>query len=523
MWSAAVAATYCRNQHPSASSLHSRGKSVPELDIGYGLRSTGACRIIIKHQPKTAKRGKQKSGFIIFLQHDGITVAAPVIGTQLNKSVRAWPISGRTTSFVSKMTTAGHNNLPLHAHIDCTNGASCLTMLEATLDACSALRHGSKKESIDSLNSMMKKVFSNVGEFPMFTFSSGTDSNLKIKWITVQESSGQNHTIETLLKKCNLPAKPKHQVESMEWNNLIDEDETTMEAFGTTVGILLLLDEIAIESLSFDPFPIRALPTKKLQLLTDMPTNPSMRGPVTSASILLLKMLTMGSSSESPPLKLKVIGTARLVENDDDASHVREFRLLLGNAIHQDQQYVFPQNGTVTDKKDLWNVDHLVHMEANLDDITGESLAFAVEVLLKKGAIDAWMTPIVMKKGRPAHTLHCLCHNEEKTWKSLLHFIFQHTTTLGIRIQKNLERIALQRTSITVQTPYRDTTRRGCVDVKVGYLKDEIVSAKAEFDHCREISLELGIPIQQISSTAVQEAFAMLADTETHGIEEDAL
>ena len=60
----------------------------------------------------------------------------------------------------------------------------------------------------------------------------------------------------------------------------------------------------------------------------------------------------------------------------------------------------------------LWLMDQVTHMEANLDDTTGEILAHAIELLLKHGAVDAWASPIVMKKGRPAHTLHCLCKSD---------------------------------------------------------------------------------------------------------------
>src|SRR6185437_15213826 len=51
----------------------------------------------------------------------------------------------------------------------------------------------------------------------------------------------------------------------------------------------------------------------------------------------------------------------------------------------------------------------VVQLEANLDDVTGEQLAYAVASLMDAGAHDAWVTPAVMKKGRPAHVLHALC------------------------------------------------------------------------------------------------------------------
>jgi uncharacterized protein (DUF111 family) len=159
----------------------------------------------------------------------------------------------------------------------------------------------------------------------------------------------------------------------------------------------------------------------------------------------------------------------------------------------------------------LWISDSITHLETNLDDITGENLAFVVELLLQNGAIDAWVTAIVMKKGRPAHTLHTLCRSgsvqHEETVKSLLELIFRHTTTLGVRIYRDLPRAKLSRSMVTVQTPYRDTNRNGLVDVKVSKFKNgEIVSMKAEFDHCKQISHETGVPLKYVSESAISSA-----------------
>jgi uncharacterized protein (DUF111 family) len=156
---------------------------------------------------------------------------------------------------------------------------------------------------------------------------------------------------------------------------------------------------------------------------------------------------------------------------------------------------------------DLWESDSLTHMETNLDDTTGENLAHTIELLLRNGAVDAWVIPIVMKKGRPAHTLHCLCpcgsRQDEQKAKRLLELIFRHTTTLGVRIYSDLSRCKLCRSFVTVQTPYSDTTRKGLVDVKVGRFKNnDLVSVKAEFDHCKEISNETGVPLKVIAGYA---------------------
>jgi hypothetical protein len=65
-----------------------------------------------------------------------------------------------------------------------------------------------------------------------------------------------------------------------------------------------------------------------------------------------------------------------------------------------------------------WNTIVLTHVEANIDDATPELLAHAIDLLLQNGAIDAWINPIVMKKGQPVHTLNCLCHSQSCTTSS---------------------------------------------------------------------------------------------------------
>mmetsp|Transcript_18512 Transcript_18512/g.39768 ORF Transcript_18512/g.39768 Transcript_18512/m.39768 type:complete len:176 (+) Transcript_18512:133-660(+) len=169
----------------------------------------------------------------------------------------------------------------------------------------------------------------------------------------------------------------------------------------------------------------------------------------------------------------------------------------------------------------------LTHMQANIDDATPELLAHAVDLLLKNGAIDAWVHPIVMKKGRPAHCLHCICRCEVGNTDTeyvdgnqnshadvasaeycLLNIMFRHTTTLGIRIQRNILRAALKRRFIEVQLPYKDNIRGGKVDVKISSLNSgEVVSVKAEFDQCKAVSLESSIPLKIVSSVAERMAW----------------
>lgn len=98
-------------------------------------------------------------------------------------------------------------------------------------------------------------------------------------------------------------------------------------------------------------------------------------------------------------------------------------------------------------------------IETNIDDQSPESLAFACEQLLQAGALDVWITPIVMKKGRAAHTLSVLVSQGDE--QPFLTLIFQHTSSIGVRIQ-TLHREIMTRTEHRVTTPYGDIRLKDC-------------------------------------------------------------
>ena len=90
-------------------------------------------------------------------------------------------------------------------------------------------------------------------------------------------------------------------------------------------------------------------------------------------------------------------------------------------------------------------------LETNVDDATGEQLAFTAELLLEHGARDAHFTPVFMKKGRPGWLLTVLA--DEAQVAELEGIIFANTTTIGIR-RHRCERTCLEREEVTVNTPY---------------------------------------------------------------------
>ena len=93
------------------------------------------------------------------------------------------------------------------------------------------------------------------------------------------------------------------------------------------------------------------------------------------------------------------------------------------------------------------STEELVELATNLDDVSGELLGHAIEELLAAGALDAWAVPIVMKHGRPAHTLMALCNASDVT--ALGDLMAGLTGTLGLRA-RTVVRTALERHTSTV-------------------------------------------------------------------------
>ena len=103
-------------------------------------------------------------------------------------------------------------------------------------------------------------------------------------------------------------------------------------------------------------------------------------------------------------------------------------------------------------------------LETNVDDCTGEALAYTVERLMEAGARDAHYSPVFMKKNRPGWVLNVIC--DEENIEKMEKIIFKETTTIGIR-RYELERTTLPREIIEVETEYGKTR------VKVCELEDE--------------------------------------------------
>jgi len=181
-----------------------------------------------------------------------------------------------------------------------------------------------------------------------------------------------------------------------------------------------------------------------------------------------------------PAMILDSIGLGAGARNLDEQPNI--LRLLVG------------QTRTGTSRDTVWL------LQTNLDDAIGEWIGYCCEQLLQAGALDAYVTPIQMKKNRPAVILGVLCSMGDV--EKMEQIIFRETGALGIR-RWPVERTTLHRRSCNVETQW------GRVEGKLAILPDGTESFSPEFEACRRLAQESGQPLRVIYHAA-RRAFDLL-------------
>lgn len=186
----------------------------------------------------------------------------------------------------------------------------------------------------------------------------------------------------------------------------------------------------------------------------------------TGAAVAVTLAKTFGTL---PPMKIASVGYG--AGDHDFPEQANVLRILVGEA-----------SGAV-------EATEVVVIEANIDDSSPQVLGYAVERLLEAGALDATLQPIEMKKGRPGSLLRVIAKPEDR--ERFAQLIFAETSTIGLRMYP-AERRVLARNWVEVETPH------GKVRVKVA----EGGSYAPEYEDCRRIARETGIPVKTIIAAA---------------------
>jgi pyridinium-3,5-bisthiocarboxylic acid mononucleotide nickel chelatase len=229
-----------------------------------------------------------------------------------------------------------------------------------------------------------------------------------------------------------------------------------------------------------------------LELLKDAPiySGPIQKELVTPTGAAMVRALATKFGS-MPKMKISGAGYGAGARNFSGAANV--LRVTVGESM--EQELSTPQ-------------DNIMVIEANLDDMSPQVFGYVIDRLLDAGALDAFGTPVQMKKSRPGTVLTVLTRTEDA--QRIAKIIFEETTTIGLRMRQEM-RHTLARDYETVQTTW------GGVRIKVARLNGQVTNFAPEYEDCREIAADNGVPLK----TVLQEAVKLYLDQHPSAVTSD--
>ena len=252
-------------------------------------------------------------------------------------------------------------------------------------------------------------------------------------------------------------------------------------------GVVLALEELDIEEVIAAPLPLGGQSEGVLlpPLTAELCRGASVQGqkqagqPTTVAGAAILTAIA-SRYGPLPPMTLAATGYGA----QDDVPDAPQLQVVLG------------------DRERQGDAERIAVIETHIDDMNPELYEAVFECLFARGALDVTLTPLFMKKNRPANKLTVLSPLPHVN--DLSRLILQHTSSFGVRIHEAW-RHKLERFHRHVDTRY------GRIAVKCGTLDDRIVQAAPEYDACKQAAREHGVPVRLVYAEAARLAAAWLA------------
>jgi len=231
-----------------------------------------------------------------------------------------------------------------------------------------------------------------------------------------------------------------------------------------------------------------------LKLLQDADATVYSSGPqvelVTPTGAAIVKTLC-NRFAAFPAMKIEKAGYG--AGTRDFSEHPNLLRLTIGEAVSADGAKL--SSNTATEARANEASDKITVLEANLDDLSPQVLAYAMERLLAEGALDVFSVPVQMKKSRPGALLTVLAKMEDAD--RLTRLIFAETTTLGVRSREE-RRQTLARRWENVNTTW------GPVRIKVASMNGTVSNYAPEYEDCRALAEAHHVPLKEVIQEAVQ-------------------
>ena len=272
-----------------------------------------------------------------------------------------------------------------------------------------------------------------------------------------------------------------------------------LDAIADVVGVCAGLEHLHLDLLVVSPVAVGSGTTKSAHGAMPVPPpavaellrgSPSYAGDVamemctpTGAALLTSIATSFGAQ---PAMSVHEIGVG--AGGRDPEGHANVLRLFVGEPT------VEPLVGNGAEQGAQHGTHQPLLVEANIDDLDPRLWPNVIAALLKAGASDAWLTPILMKKGRPAHTLHVLVEGDKA--EQVRSEVFRQTSTIGVR-DIAIGKHALDREMHTV------TIDGHVVHVKLALHKGILVNAQPEYDDVASVAEATNRPIKDVLAEAI--------------------
>lgn len=192
-----------------------------------------------------------------------------------------------------------------------------------------------------------------------------------------------------------------------------------------------------------------------------------------------------GTGEMITPTAAAILCTLGTQIDDNLSFSINNFGIGFGTRDHERPSYT---RAIMLDMDDH-DTSIINELYCNIDDMNPEIYPFIIERLMENGALDAYIAPIIMKKGRIGSLLTVLCDTEKTN--HIKHILYKETTTLGLRIKKVLrEKIGRRFETIDLNG--------NRIRIKIGIYNSEIKNIEPEFDDCKAAALKTGIPLKDI-------------------------
>jgi uncharacterized protein (TIGR00299 family) protein len=262
-----------------------------------------------------------------------------------------------------------------------------------------------------------------------------------------------------------------------------------LDAIADVVGVCSGFEHLGINSLVVSPIAVGSGVVRSAHGTMPVPPPavaellrgvPSYAGPgdaelCTPTGAALLTALAT-SYGPQPAMAVDAIGIG--AGGRDPDTHANVLRLFVGTRLEAGGRAPQPP----------------VLVETNIDDLDPRLWPNVLQALLDAGASDAWLTPILMKKGRPAHTLHVLVDGERRDL--VRREVFRQTSTIGVR-EIAVGKTVLDRELRTVEVAGHN------VAVKLAYLDGELLNAQPEYADVALVADKTGRPIKDVLAEAI--------------------